>query len=212
NHSRFILTLGYKGEMIVDYFMNRFSLQQNFSIDLQNIRPPQTKESWNLSFVQTGIESKTAKRLLLCRDFVKSRLFLVTYGDGVADIDIDSLIRHHEKLHQEKGVIATITITRPESKYGIVQLDGDIVRQFSEKPQMSEYVNVGFMIMGKEIFDYIDPDSDIMFEEVLEVIAREKKLGYYIHDGFWHAMDTYKDYCDLNTMWRNDPKWKIWKE
>jgi len=212
NHNRFILTLGYKGEMIVDYFMNRFSLQQNFSIDLQNIQPPRAKESWNISFVQTGIESKTAKRLLLCRDFVKSRLFLVTYGDGVADIDIEKLVRHHEKLQREKGIIATITITRPESKYGIVQLDGDIVRQFSEKPRMSEYVNVGFMIMGKEIFDYIDPASDIMFEDILEVIAREKKLGYYIHDGFWHAMDTYKDYCDLNAMWRNDPKWKIWKE
>lgn len=212
NHNRFILTLGYKGEMIIDYFLNRFSLQQNFSIDLQNIRQPLVKEPWGVTFVQTGLESKTAKRLLLCRDFIKSDPFLVTYGDGVADINIQNLVRHHEKLRKEKGIIATITITRPESKYGIVQLDGNIVKQFSEKPQMSEYINVGFMVLEKEIFDYIEPGSDIMFEDILEVIAREKKLGYYIHDGFWHAMDTYKDYVDLNSMWRNDPKWKIWNE
>ena len=130
----------------------------------------------------------------------------------MADINLDALVKHHEKIRRENGIIATITITKPYSKYGIVKLNGDIVDKFSEKPQMDEFINVGFMVLGKEVFDYIDPASDVMFEQTLEDIARDHKLGYYIHDGFWHAMDTYKDYMDLNAMWRMDPKWKIWKD
>ena len=212
SHHHFILTLGYKGDMIIDYFMNRYPVQQNFTIDLQNIVQPRAKDPWTISFVQTGLESKTAKRLLQCKDFITSDTVLVTYGDGVADIDIRELIRHHHKLRKEHNIIATITITKPYSKYGIVHLKGDIVDRFSEKPQMNEYVNVGFMVLENEVFDYIDPLSDVMFEETLEQIARDKKLGYYIHSGFWHAMDTYKDYVDMNSMWRNDPKWKIWED
>lgn len=207
-HNHFILTLGYKGDMIVDYFMNRYPLQQNFTIDLQNIVQPHAKDPWTISFVQTGLETKTAKRLLQCRDYITSNPVLVTYGDGVADIDIRQLVRHHQKLRKEHNIIATITITKPYSKYGIVHTKGNIIDRFSEKPQMDEYVNVGFMVLEKEVFDYIDPLSDVMFEETLELIARDQKLGYYVHPGFWHAMDTYKDYVDLNTMWRTDPKWK----
>ena len=212
DHNRFILTLGYKGEMIIDYLLNRYPTQQNFSINLSDINLPHAKEPWEIAFVQTGLESKTAKRLLLCREYLTSDSFLVTYGDGVANINIDDLVRHHEKLRREKGVIATITITKPYSKYGIVNLDGDIVEKFSEKPQMDEFVNVGYMVLEKEVFDYIDPSSDVMFEKTLETIAHDHKLGYYIHNGFWHAMDTYKDYIDLNEMWRMDPQWKIWTD
>lgn len=212
SYTHFILTLGYKGDMIIDYFINRYPVQQNFSIDLQNIVQPQAKEPWKISFVQTGLESKTAKRLLLCKDYIKSSPFLATYGDGVADIDIEKLIRHHQKLRKNNGIIATITITKPYSKYGIVKLNGNLVEKFSEKPQIEEYVNVGFMVLEKEIFNYIDPSSDVMFEETLGEVAKDNKLGYYVHSGFWHAMDTYKDYVDLNSMWRNDPKWKIWED
>ncbi|MDD1690299.1 MAG: glucose-1-phosphate cytidylyltransferase [Methanoregula sp.] len=212
NHRKFILTLGYKGEMITDYFLNRYPVLQNFSINLRDIVPPKAKDPWDISFIQTGLESKTAKRLLLCKDAIKTRTFLATYGDGVADINLTRLIEHHEKLKKQEGIIATITITRPYSKYGIVQLNGNIIKEFSEKPRMNEYINVGFMVLEKEIFDYIDPSSDVMFEETLETIAKDNRLGYYIHDGFWHAMDTYKDYADMNAMWRNDPKWKIWED
>lgn len=212
NHNRFILTLGYKGEMIIDYFLNRYPLQQDFSIHLPNAAPPKAKDPWDIAFVYTGLESKTAKRLLLCRDSVKTKTFLATYGDGVADIDLARLAARHGQLKKEEGVIATITITRPYSKYGIVRLDGNRVTEFREKPQMNEYVNVGFMALEPEIFDYIDPEEDVMFEDTLEDVARDGKLGFYIHDGFWHAMDTYKDYADMNAMWREDPKWKIWDD
>jgi len=212
NHNRFLLTLGYKGEMISDYFLNTYPLMQNFSIRTNDIRRPQVREDWELCFVQTGLESKTATRLLKCRSSLQPGPFMVTYGDGVADISLPSLINRHRYLREKHGVIATITITRPYSKYGIVNLNGEIVEKFQEKPLMDNYVNVGFMVLEQDIFDYISPDRDVMFEDTLEDVAKDGKLAYYIHEGFWHAMDTYKDYVDLNTMWRDNPKWKIWNE
>jgi glucose-1-phosphate cytidylyltransferase len=93
-----------------------------------------------------------------------------------------------------------------------VKLDGNIIEKFQEKPLMDNFVNVGFMVLEQEIFDYISEDKDVMFEETLEDVAKDGKLGYYIHEGFWHAMDTYKDYVDLNDMWRDNPQWKIWND
>lgn len=208
----FILTLGYKGDMIIDYFLNRYSLMQDFSVKLDNIRVPRNKEDWEISFVQTGINTLTALRLYRCRQKIHQFPVMATYGDGIADMDIPALIGRHQNLRKKHGVIATITITRPYSKYGILKLDGDLVRSFREKPLMDEFVNVGYMVLENEVFDYIDPEKDVMFEETLADIAKEGKLGYYIHDGFWHAMDTYKDYVDLNEMWRKDPQWKIWND
>jgi len=212
NFNKFVLTLGYKGEMIIDYFLYQYSLNQNFRVKLSDIKRPPAKEDWDLSFVQTGVESKTAKRLLLCRDYITSDTFMATYGDGIADIDLESLVKRHKDLKDKSGVIATITITRPYSKYGIVKLNEDLVDSFREKPQMDEYINVGFMVLEKEVFDYINADEDVMFEETLQKIADDGKLGYYIHEGFWHAMDTYKDYEELNEIWKVDPKWKIWND
>lgn len=212
SYNRFVLTLGYKGDMIIDYFLNRLPIQQNFSINLSDIVIPRVKEPWEIAFIQTGLESKTAKRLLECKDQIKTGRFLATYGDGVADINIKKLVEHHEKLRREKEIIATITITKPYSKYGIVKLDGNIVEKFSEKPQMDEYINVGFMVLEPEVFAYIDPTSDVMFEDTLGAIAHDGKLGYYIHEGFWHAMDTYKDYIDMNEMWKVNPQWKMWAD
>ncbi|RXE55091.1 hypothetical protein ABH15_12725 [Methanoculleus taiwanensis] len=210
--NRFILTLGYKGEMITNYFLYQHPLMQNFSVTLAEPRMPVPKDDWELCFVQTGLESRTARRLLLCRDHITSGRFMVTYGDGVADIDITKLLERHQHLREKHGIIATITVSRPYSKYGIVRMEGDIVESFSEKPQMSEYINVGFMVLEPEIFDYIRPDEDVMFEDTLQDVANDGKLGFYIHPGFWHAMDTYKDYADLNTMWKENPRWKIWTD
>lgn len=208
----FILTLGYKGDMIIDYFLHRHPFMQDFSVHLDNFQIPHNKEDWELSFVQTGTNTLTAMRLFLCRGYVKEYPFMATYGDGVADMDIRGLIHRHTDLKKKYGVIATITITRPYSKYGILKLDGDLVESFREKPLMDEYINVGYMVFEKEVFNYINPDEDVMFEETLAEIAADGKLGYYIHEGFWHAMDTYKDYVDLNRMWRENPQWKIWND
>lgn len=210
--NRFLLTLGYKGEMISDYFLNTYPLMQDFNIRTKTPILPTVPDDWEICFIQTGLESKTATRLLKCKKTITSRQFMVTYGDGVADISIPRLLKRHQELNKNHGVIGTITITRPYSKYGIIKCDGDIVERFQEKPLMDNYINVGFMVLEKEIFDYIDESEDVMFEQTLEEVAKDKKLGYYVHDGFWHAMDTYKDYVDLNEMWRNNPKWKIWND
>lgn len=212
NTKRFILTLGYKGDMIIDYFLHRHPLQKNFTLHLDDVRVPVNREDWELVFIQTGLNTKTALRLLLSRESVQEFPFMATYGDGVADMDILALVKRHNHLKKKHDVVATITITKPYSKYGIAKLDGDRIATFREKPLMDEYINVGYMVLEEEIFDYIDPKQDIMFEETLQCVADDGKLGYYIHDGFWHAMDTYKDYVDLNEMWREEPLWKIWND
>jgi glucose-1-phosphate cytidylyltransferase len=212
NFNKFILTLGYKGDMIVDYFLYRHALTRDFSIKLNNLSPPKSREEWEISFVQTGLNSKTSRRLFLCKKAIRSNQFMVTYGDGVADMNIPALLNRHRQLKDDLGAIATITITRPYSKYGIVKLNGDMIESFREKPLMDEYVNVGYMVLEHEVFNYIHRDEDVMFEETLQKIAEDGKLGYYIHDGFWHAMDTYKDYVEMNEMWQGEPKWKIWNE
>jgi glucose-1-phosphate cytidylyltransferase len=209
---RFFLTLGYRGDMIIDYFLNKHQVMQDFSIQLNQIDQPCSHEDWEIHFIQTGLTSKTGKRLQLCRKHLTTEPFMVTYGDGVADIDLKALTERHRRLVKDHDTIATITITQPYSKYGIVKLTGDLISTFREKPQMKDYVNVGFMVLEPEIFDYIPEDRDVMFEETLQEIARDGRLGYYVHRGFWHAMDTYKDYVDLNEMWRTDPRWKIWNE
>lgn len=211
NFRSFVLTLGYKGDMIVDYFLNRHAANQDFRIKLNNIKLPLCKEDWEISFVQTGENSKTARRLSLAQDHICSNPFMATYGDGVADMDITALIKRHEFLKKNHGAIATITITKPYSKYGIVKLDGEMINSFREKPLMDEYINVGYMVLEKEVFDYIDSKEDVMFEDTLQEIAKDGRLGYYIHNGFWHAMDTYKDYVDMNEMWAGGKaQWKIW--
>ncbi|MDD1657136.1 MAG: glucose-1-phosphate cytidylyltransferase [Methanomicrobiales archaeon] len=211
NH-RFVLALGYRGEMIVEYFLHRHPMQQNFTVDLSDPSLPAVPEPWTVSFIQTGLETKTATRLLRCREHITGNPFMATYGDGVADIDLRALLSRHRRLRQEHGVIGTITITRPYSKYGITSLKGDLVERFREKPLMNEYINVGFMVLEDGIYDYLSEDEDVMFEETLQRVAAEGLLGYYVHDGFWHAMDTYKDYEDLNRMWKEGPRWKIWRE
>lgn len=212
NYNRFLLTLGYKGDMIVDYFINRLPTLQNFSINMSNIQVPKPKENWDIQFVQTGLDSRTAKRLHFCKEYISSDQFMITYGDGVANININELVRTHRALKKKQDVVATITVTRPYSKYGIVKIEDGLVKSFSEKPLLNNYVNVGFIVVEKEIFDYIDPSEDVMFEDTLEDVANDGKLGFYKHDGFWHAMDTYKDYIDMNEMWRCDPKWKLWTD
>jgi glucose-1-phosphate cytidylyltransferase len=210
SYRRFILTLGYKGEMISDYFLYQYPLTQNFHLHLSDPRPPLPTEDWELNFVKTGCESKTARRLLLCKDYLTTHPFMLTYGDGVADINLNDLIERHQTLHKKYGVIATITLTRPYSKYGIAKIEGELIETFNEKPLMDDLINVGFMVLEPEIFEYIRSEEDVMFEDTLQEVAADGKLGYYIHEGFWHAMDNYKDYEDLNKMWKENPKWKIW--
>ena len=210
--NEFVLPLGYKGDMIKEYFMQYHWRIDDFCLDLKSKKisfeglGASSIEDWKISFVDTGLKSETALRLFKLKNLLKNDdIFMVTYGDGVADIDINKVIEQHKK----SGKVATITALNPISRYGVINIDDNIVTDFREKPVLDDYINAGFMVFSNRIFDYID-DSNISLEELLKRISLKGEVSCYIHKGFWHCMDTYKDYKDLNKMWDIDPKWKLW--
>ena len=186
---RFILTLGYKGSVIKEWFDSNL-----------------TNESWDIEFVETGIESEKGARLKKVENFIKSKDFHVTYGDGVSDINIKKLVDFHK---EHKG-IHTMTVVRPPSRFGFVSLDGNVVDEFEEKPQMqSGFINGGFFVIEPKFLEYIEGD-EIMFErEPLEKATEEGELMAFEHEGFWQCMDTKRDHQFLEKLWSNDKApWK----
>lgn len=198
----FILCLGYKGEMIKEYFLKHKQLSRDFSLELESQKfdffNNDLQENWKIIFAETDLETLTAGRLYKVKKYLEEEdRFMVTYGDGLADIDILKLI----DFHQKAGKIATITGAHPSSKYGLVETNPDkVITGFRQKPKLDEYVNVGFMVFEKKIFDYLGQNR--MIEDVFLDLIRDNQIAMYQHEGFFHAMDTYKDYEDLNKMWR----------
>ncbi|PJE69711.1 MAG: glucose-1-phosphate cytidylyltransferase [Candidatus Staskawiczbacteria bacterium CG10_big_fil_rev_8_21_14_0_10_38_10] len=186
--NNFVIALGYKGEMIKEYFSNN------------------NDDNFNLTMVDTGLESLTGERVRKLKEYIKDDIFMLTYGDGVADININKLLEFHKK----QNTLATITGVHPRHKYGLVKIDGNnLVKEFYQKPTLPDVVNGGFMVFNKKVFDYIKKDS--MIEDVFPPLISKKQLSVYQHNDFWFAVDTYKEYEDLNKMWQNNPQWKIWK-
>jgi len=212
-HRDFILALGYKGDNIKDYFLKQKYYEADFFLntgeekDISILKNGALeKENFNIIFAETGLETLPGERVLLLKNYIKSDLFMATYGDGVADIDINKLI----EFHKEKGKIATITGVHPTSRWGLVKIDNnDLITQFAEKPLLYDYVNGGFMIFRKEFFDFLKPGD--MVEDALKRLISQKQVALYKHEGFWYGMDTYRDYLFLNKLWKEDPKWKIWE-
>lgn len=212
-YGEFILTLGYKGKMIKEYFMDYDWRDNNFKLSLMDkeiiFNNKDAREDWIIDFIDTGRESQTALRLYKLKDHLKDEdTFMLTYGDGVADVNIDKLI----EFHREKGKIVTVTALHPRSKYGVIRTDGDgLVEEFKEKPILNDFVNGGFMVFDRKIFDYLDNRNVMLVYDTLPRLAAKGEVALFHHEGFWHCMDTYKDYLRLNKMWRNNPGWKIWK-
>lgn len=208
----FILCLGYKGEMIKQYFLNYEWLNSDFTLNLKSGREWMAHnrhliEDWNITFVDTGQKTLTAGRLKRVSKYLNGeKTFMATYGDGLADVNIKELI----KFHRENGKIATITGAHPSSKYGLLQTDADkCIVSFQQKPRLSEYINIGFMVFEKDIWSYLEDDR--MIEDVFVKLAKDNEIIMFPHEGFFHAMDTYKDYEDLNLMWnRGDTPWITW--
>ncbi|WBW96651.1 glucose-1-phosphate cytidylyltransferase [Oceanirhabdus sp. W0125-5] len=209
----FILCLGYKGEMIKQYF-NEMSWRNNdYTIHIKNgmsYKRYHTNENinWNITMVDTGLETLTAGRLKKIKKYLDEDEFLMTYGDGLSDINITEAI----KYHRQKGKIATITGVRPKSSFGIIEVENGIAKSFTEKPKLDGIINGGFMVLNKKIFDYI-PEQDCMFvQEPLRNIAKDGELAVYKHGGFWIAIDTFKDIQVVNELWNSGKKtWKIWE-
>lgn len=203
----FVLALGYKNEIIKEYFSKYSLLNSDFSIDLKsgNMEMHQVQsEDWNVTLVDTGLDTMTGGRIKRLKDFVGNQTFMVTYGDGVGNIDIKNLIKFH-KSHKR---LATVTAVRPQARFGELEIVDDCVKSFKEKPQLDQgWINGGFFVLEPEVFDLISDDS-VMFErQPLEELSSEENLMAYKHHGFWKCMDTKRDLEILNDLWNTNPPW-----
>jgi glucose-1-phosphate cytidylyltransferase len=208
----FVLALGYKSSYIKDYFLRQkyyacdFSFKPDAGKIINFFENGEEKNDFNILFAETGLETPHGERILKIKKHIAQDTFMVTYGDGIADIDIDKLV----KFHKSSGKIATITGVHPVSKWGLVNVDdNNLVTEFAQKPMLFDYVNGGFMIFNKEFFNYLKPGD--MIEDALARLIPEKQLALYKHEGFWYGMDTYRDFLFLNEIWEKEHKWKIWK-
>lgn len=209
----FILCLGYKGEMIKEYFLNYELLNSDFTIELGSknieIHGSHDESGLKVSLVNTGETTLTGSRVKKIEKFIDSETFMLTYGDGVADINISELL----KFHKSHGKIGTITGVHPVSRFGeLVVRDSEVV-SFSEKPQSSDgLINGGYFVFNRQFLDYVRQDEDCVLEkEPLEDLVRDGELRVYKHNGFWQCMDTYRDFILLNSLWKTNPQWKVWK-
>ena len=214
--NEFVLLLGYKGEKIKECFVDGdLWRRQNFTLSTSpGCRPRidylhQGSDEWKITFVDTGQETNTGGRIKRAESFIDGDTFMVTYGDGVADIDLAELLRCH-RMH---GKTATLTAVSPRSQFGIVHLDeSGFVREFVEKPMMKDWVNGGFFVFERDVFKYLDEDS-VLEQGPLRSLAEAGEIVAYKHGGFWNCMDTYKDAMALDNLWASkQARWKLWKD
>lgn len=211
----FVLCLGYKGYMIKEYFLNYRVMQSDFTLRLDV--PDQLRfhnsnghEDWTITFAETGAEAMTGARVKRIEKYIEGDYFMLTYGDGLADLNLAELWR----FHLESGKIGTVTGVRPKSRYGELSVLDGRVRQFSEKPKAKEeFISGGFFIFKRDFLSYLHDDDPCVLEaEPLERLTQEGQLMSYMHPGFWHCMDTYRDYVVLNDLWKQNPPWRIWEK
>ena len=208
----FVVALGYKGEMIKYFFLNYHRLRNDLTIELKDGQVEvhnAIREDWRVHLIDTGLNTLTGGRLKRLQSQVGGETFMMTYGDGVADIDIPAALAFHRKM----GRLATVSAVRPPARFGGLQFDGDLVSAFSEKPQTGEgWVNGGFFILEPGVFDYLDSDQTSFEREPLERLAAEGQLAIYRHHGFWQCMDTLRDVRYLNDLWASgQAPWMLWK-
>ncbi|MFC1977609.1 glucose-1-phosphate cytidylyltransferase [Chloroflexota bacterium] len=214
-YNRFILALGYMGEYIKKYFYDYRILANDFTLAMHPEESPQIHNlhehsDWEITFVDTGLDTLKGGRIKRLEKYIKSDNFHVTYGDGVADIDIEKLYNFHISHNQ----IATVTSVRPPSRFGEIILSGDKVTKFEEKPQLGTgLINGGFIVLKKEFLNYLTPDVNCDFEfGALQKLAQDGGLRAYNHTGFWQCMDNVRDRDYLNKLWgTNQAEWKVWE-
>lgn len=215
-HRRFILCLGYKSWLIKQYFLNYREQISDFTVGLKGEQSPvfhdgANTEDWEVTCAETGLLTGTGGRISRIRDHVDSDVFMLTYGDGIGRMDLAGLL----EFHQGHDRIGTVTGVHPTSRYGEMRSEGSKVVEFNEKPTQPEgFVSGGFFVFDRGIFDYLTDDVDLFFEkEPLQMLARDGELAVFPHDGYWLGMDTYRDYTELNDLWRGgNPPWRIWSD
>lgn len=213
-HTDFILCLGYKAEVIKGYFLNYEAMNDDFSLQLGlpdsiQFHGNQLERGWRVTLADTGRQAQTGARVKRIEKYVTADSFMLTYGDGVADINIDELVHFHER----HGKIGTVTGVRPPSRFGELMTDAESVVGFSEKPQTSQgFINGGFFVFHRRFFEYLSADDGCVMEETpLERLARDGELMRYSHTGFWQCMDTPRDLQRLQEIWQvGTAPWRVW--
>lgn len=213
--NEFIVCLGYKGYVIKEYFMHYFLHNSDLTIDLSNNNVTfhqSSSEKIEVTLVDTGLNTKTAGRLQQVKKYLGNEDFMLTYGDGVCDVDLKKLLAHHK----DHGKIATVTAIQMDARFGGMDLDpnGDVLSFREKAKDESKWINGGFFVLKPEVFNYLQGDmSNMMWEdEPLEKLASDQQLTAYRHKGFWKCMDALRDKLELEALWQtNQAKWKIWK-
>ena len=210
--NEFLLLLGYKGNIIKSYFESYHDLNSDFTIDLRNNRKifhNREVEPWRVTLLDTGLNTMTGGRIKKAAKYLNDEPFLLTYGDGLSDVNIIDSIQHHK----EKGLKLTMTVVQPAGRFGSVSINDDqTVSSFEEKPKGdSNWINGGFFVCEPSVIDYIDDTGTVFEQEPLKRLSRDDELSAYKHHGFWHCMDNLSDKKNLNDLWHSkSPPWKIW--
>jgi glucose-1-phosphate cytidylyltransferase len=208
----FIVALGYKGDSIKRHFLDYHAVNSNITVNLatgQVDTHSKQSDDWLVHLVETGHDTNTGGRVKRLQRWLDAGTFMLTYGDGVCDVDLGALL----KFHQASGRVATVTAVRPPARFGGLMFDGDLVARFTEKPQAGEgWINGGFMVCEPRVFDYLDGDGSSLEIAALERLADEGQLAAYRHDRFWQCMDTLRDKRQLEALWeQNKAPWKVWQ-
>jgi glucose-1-phosphate cytidylyltransferase len=210
--SEFLLAVGYKGDVIKQYFLHYHTLSANLTVSLADGRVhthDHAGRDWNVQLVDTGLDTMTGGRLHRLRTMLDDT-FMLTYGDGVSNVDLKAVIA----FHRSHGRLATLTAVRPPARFGALRFDGDKVTEFREKPQADEgWINGGFFIFEPGVFRYLEGDATILEREPLERLAADGELMAYRHDGFWQCMDTVRDRITLEDLWQSgQAPWRVWRD
>lgn len=208
----FVICSGYKGEVIRNYFMNFQSEVSDFTITLG--RPSDVifhnelvESDWKITIADTGQETMTGGRLFKARNYIQDEVFICTYGDGLANVNVKELL----DFHNSHGKLATVTAVRPRSRFGVLDIgDDNSVLSFREKPQADGWINVGFFVFNRKIFDYLDENA-VLEKDPLSRLAQQGQLVAFRHEGFWQPLDTFREYAIFNELWiSGEVPWKVW--
>jgi glucose-1-phosphate cytidylyltransferase len=212
--NEFVLCLGYRGNMIKDYFLNYEAMEGDFTITLGHGHPisyhgQQLEQDFRVTLADTGQDTMTGGRIKRVEPYISDDIFMCTYGDGVGDVDIKALV----DFHRSHGRLATVTAVQPQSRYGTLefQTDGLEVRHFNEKPMLDGLISAGFFVFDRKVLSYLHGDDCVLEQEPLEHLAADGQLMAYQHSGMWQPMDTYRDVLHLNEIWATGrAPWKVW--
>ena len=212
-YKEFAIALGYRGDDIKRYFLERTSLNGDMTIRLRGSKLERHSgdiDDWTIHLMDTGSETNTGGRVKRLEHLVGGKTFLLTYGDGVSNIDLKALVNFHKKC----GRVATVSAVRPPARFGGLIFDGDLVAQFTEKPQIGEgWINGGYLVFEPGIFRYLSDDGCSLEADALERLAADGQLAAYRHEGFWQCMDTLRDKRQLESLWqRGAAPWKVWEQ